>query len=82
MIAISADVVTMLLVEVIGELITLPLFELFEHILNFEQVISLVIEVIRIEWFHDRLDFKAKNVSQVNFRIDQSFTAITRIMNQ
>jgi hypothetical protein len=69
------------LVEVVGELLAFPFVELFKHLLDLKQVISLVIQVIHVERFHDCLNFKANNVTQVNFGINQSFAAITRVMN-
>ena len=80
-VTLRAQIETTFGIDIVADQLAVGIFHPFQQLLNFEQMITVVIKLFTIERFHRCLYFQLDDITQVFGRVDDTLTAVTRIMD-
>jgi hypothetical protein len=69
------------LVDIVAEFFVLRIVNLFEDLLDFLQVISIIVGVLLVDCVQRRVNFHFDNIAQIVLRFEYTTAAITRIVD-
>jgi hypothetical protein len=75
-IALDAQVVSTVLVIIVGQVVILRLFQILQDFMNLQKMVPFVVPNFTIQWFHDRLNFHSHCVPNFRFRIQFTLATI------
>jgi hypothetical protein len=80
-VALRAEIEATLLIDIVANQIAIGIVETFKDLLDFEQMIAIILEFVRVERIHCCLHLKLDDVTQIFDRVDDALTAVARVMN-
>ena len=76
-----AKIEATLLIHIVADEIAIRFVEPFQNLLYLHQMIAIIFKLIRIERIHGCLHFQLDDIAQIFDGVDDSLTAVARVMN-